>query len=381
MRARATIDLHRPVLAGNEWRYVKQCLDSGWVSTAGAFVGRFEDATAAFLGVSHAVAVTNGTGGLHLALRLLGVKAGDEVLVPGLTFIATANAAVYLGAVPRFLDVEEERFGLDPDALADFLGNRCRRRGGRTLSPEGRPVTACIAMHAFGHPARVDELAAVCARHGVALLEDAAEALGTRYRGRAAGAFAPLGVFSFNGNKIVTAGGGGMLVSADATLARRARHLSTQAKSDAVRFWHDDLGYNYRLPNLNAALGLAQLEQLPGFLARKRAIARRYRDGLEGARGLRLLWEPEGAESNFWLNTVTCDSPARAKRLFTRLNARGVLARPFWGPCHRQPPFRGGPRARLPVTEGLWARSFNLPSSADLPLRAVDAICEELRRP
>jgi perosamine synthetase len=375
------IPLHEPVFAGNEWRYVKRCLDTGWVSSAGAFVDRFEVLAAERAGTRHAVACSTGTAALHLALLAAGVKAGDEALVPSLTFIATANAAAYLGAVPRFVDVEETTFGMDPDALERWLKAETVLKGGRTFARKtGRRVSVCVPMHAFGHPARIDRLVSLGRKRGIAVIEDAAEALGTLYKGRPAGSFGLAGTLSFNGNKTITCGGGGMVVTNDARLAKAARHLSTQAKKDSAVYLHDAVGYNYRLPNLNAAVGCAQYEQLSGFLKRKRQAAGWYREALDGAPGLRLLWEPAGARSNFWLNTVIFDDAARSRRALKALNAAGVEARPIWTPCHRQPMFEPLAAGRLDVTDRLWRTAFNIPSSSTLTRRDALAIAARLRK-
>lgn len=375
------IALHEPVFAGNEWKYVKQCLDTGWVSSAGAFVVRFEALAAERAGTRHAVACSTGTAALHLALIAAGVEADDEVLVPSLTFIATANAPAYLGAHPRFVDAEEATFGMDPDKLERWLeADTVMRKGRAWTKKTGRRVSACVPMHAFGHPARVDRLASMCRRRGIALIEDAAEALGTSYKGKPAGSFGLAGTLSYNGNKTITCGGGGMVVTNSAALARVARHLSTQAKKNSKTYLHDAVGYNYRLPNLNAAVGCAQYEQLDGFLRSKRAIADRYRDALGGAAGLRLLWEPAGARSNFWLNTVVFDEPARARRALRALNAAGVEARPIWTPCHRQPMFAKLSAGTLEVTDRLWRTAFNLPSSSNLGPRATSAVSARLKK-
>jgi len=236
---------HEPTFAGNEWKYVKECLDTGWVSSAGKYVDLFERKAAETVGVAHGIAVVNGTCALHLALNILEVGAGDEVLMPSLTFIATANSVLYTRAVPYFLDVEEATLGLDPDKLAAFLSKNARGRGAKlTNRATGRRIAACVPMHTLGHPVRMDRLVEVCARYELPILEDAAEALGSTFKGKAPGSFGRLGVLSFNGNKVITTGGGGMLVTDDKTLAARARHLSTQAKSDAQAFWHDEMGYN-----------------------------------------------------------------------------------------------------------------------------------------
>lgn len=371
---------HEPCFAGNEWKYVKDCLDTGWVSSAGTYVSRFEKMAAGWTGARHAVAVVNGTAALQLALELAGVSRGDEVLMPSLTFIATANAAVYLGASPRFIDVEEATCGLDPDAVARYLERSCRRSKGRCYNrATGARVAACVPMHAFGHAVRLERLLSACAEHGVPVVEDAAEAVGSRYRGKALGSFGKLGVLSFNGNKIITTGGGGMILTDDDALAARAKHLSTQAKSDAAAFWHDAVGYNFRLPNLNAALGVAQFEQLDGFVEKKRRIAGWYRELLEGARGLTVVWEPEGCRGNFWLNTLRCDTPARAARVLKTLNAAGLASRPIWAPCHRQPPLKRFPAEDLTWTDRLWKTCVNVPSSATLTRGDVEAVARTAR--
>lgn len=377
--ARKIGSTHEPCFEGNEWKYVKECLDTGWVSSAGKYVELFEKKAAELSGTRDAVAVVNGTAALQLALQLAGVERGDEVLAPSLTFIATANAVIYRGAVPHFIDIEEATCGLDPDAVLRYLEEKCSLREGRCFNKEtGRRVAACVPMHAFGHPVRIDRLVEVCARFAIPVVEDAAEAVGSSYRGKPLGGFGRLGVLSFNGNKIITTGGGGMIVTDDAELARRGRHLSTQAKSDAQAFWHDEVGYNFRLPNINAALGVAQLEQLEGFIARKRRIAQLYRDGLAHAPGVRLLWEPDGARSNFWLNTAIADSPERAQALLKRLNDEGLASRPIWGPCHRQAPLQDFPREDMTVTDRIWSTAFNLPSSASLAQDDVAAVAKTL---
>lgn len=380
MSPRKIVGLHEPVFAGNEWRYVKECLDTRWVSSAGSYVDAFERIVAERTGVPHAVAIVNGTAALQLALELAGVEPGDEVIVPSLTFIATAHAVIYRGAVPRFLDVEDETFGLDPAHVSDFLTAGCRRRGKSLFARDtGRRVAACVPMHALGHPARVDRIGVLCRRAGIPMVEDAAESLGTTYLGRPAGSFGAMGILSFNGNKIVTTGGGGMIVTANARLAARARHLSTQAKSDGRAFWHDAVGYNFRLPNLNAAVGVAQLERLDALLAAKRRLAGWYRDALRSAPGLRLVWEPKGARSNFWLNTIVYENPRRAAGALKTLEAEGFQARPLWAPGHLQPHLRSSPRGPLEVTERLWRTSVSVPSSADLTRAAAERIARIAR--
>jgi len=373
------LSLHEPIFAGNEWAYVKECLDAGWVSSAGKFVDRFEAELARRAGTRYAVAVVNGTAALDLALKILGVRAGDEVLAPSLTFIATINAISYQSAIPLFLDVEEATFGLDPDALEAFLARETDMRGGFCVrKASGRRIAACVPMHALGHPVRLEPLLAACGARGIAVIEDAAEALGSTWKGRPLGSFGKIGALSFNGNKIMTTGGGGALVTDDETLARRAKHLSTQAKSDADAFWHDAVGFNYRLPNVNAALGCAQLEQLDGFVARKREIAALYRKNLAGS-PLRPVEEPQGARSNYWLNTVVAPSPEVQAKVLKALQLRGFGSRPLWAPAHRQPMYAECPRADLAVTDRLWRTSVSLPSSASLTDAEVAAVADAAR--
>jgi perosamine synthetase len=371
--------LHEPLFAGNEWKYVKECLDTGWVSSSGKYVDLFEAELARRSGTKHAVATVNGTAALDLAMKILDVKAGDEVITPSLTFIATVNAIAYQGATPLFLDVEEPTFGLDPDALEAFLAAETEMKDGACVRrASGRRISACVPMHALGHPVRIEPLLKSCAARGIAVIEDAAEGLGTSWHGRPLGSFGRVGTLSFNGNKIATSGGGGALVTDDAELARRAKHLATQAKSDTQAFWHDAVGFNFRLPNINAALGCAQLEQLDGFVARKREIAALYENLFAGA-PLRFVREPDGARSNYWLNTVILPEPAAQPRVLKALNDRGFGSRPLWAPGHRQPMYLECPRAELSVTDRLWRTAVSLPSSASLTDAEVAAVASAAR--
>ena len=365
-----TVHLHEPLLDGNAARYVGECVASGWVSSAGAFVDRIECDLAAVTGHAAAVAVVNGTAALHAALHLAGVRPGDEVLVPSLTFVATANAVRHCGAIPHFVDVEDETLGLCPDALRRRLDAVATTVGDGLRNREtGRPLRAVVPMHAFGLPARTAELAAICEERGLALVEDAAEALGSTRGGRHVGHDGRAAILSFNGNKIVTTGGGGALLTNDTDLARRAKHLTTTAKlPHRWEFRHDEVAWNYRMPNLNAALGCAQLERLPDFLAAKRALHDRYAAAFEGVPGVRLVREPEGTRSNHWLSSLLLDERSVAVRdaLLGAAHAEGLLLRPAWEPLHRLPMYRDCPRDGLSVTEDLAARLVNLPSSAFL---------------
>lgn len=366
--------LHEPRFAGNENAYVKSCIDDGWVSSVGAFVDRFEKDLAAACGAPHAVVMVNGTCALHLALIALGVKPGDEVIIPSLTFVATANAVSHAGAIPHFVDAEETSLGICPAALRAHLSRIAGREGGVTINKEtGRPIRALMPVHIFGHPCQLDELAAIAAEFSLALLEDATEALGSQQNGKPTGS-RHTAAFSFNGNKIITTGGGGAVVTQDEALARRLKHLSTTAKQPhAWAFTHDEVAFNYRLPNLNAALGCAQLEQLPGFLAAKRALAAKYIEAFEGFPGARILKEPEGTKSNYWLVTLLAGSGSEAwlTETLSALHAQGLLCRPIWQPLHSLPMYISAPRAPLPVTESLAHRIINLPSSVKLGLPYV----------
>jgi len=362
--------LHEPTFAGREWDYVKDCLDSGWVSTAGDYVERFEAMLADFTGVAHAVATVNGTAALHTALKLIGVQAGDEVIVPTLTFVATANAATYLGAVPHLADCEERTLGLDATKLAAHLETVAEpANGARRNRATGRRIAAVVCMHTFGHPVDLDALVRVCERFGVPLIEDAAESLGSYYKSRHTGNHGRLSILSFNGNKTVTTGGGGAVLTNDDGLAKAARHLTTTAKTPHKwEYAHDQAGFNYRLPNLNAALGCAQLERLPDLLARKRRLAEAYDAAFAGRNGVRFFREPDFARSNYWLNALLLDRDVADDRdaVLERTNARGFMTRPAWTPMHRLPMYDDCPRMDLGAADDLYRRLINIPSSAHL---------------
>lgn len=365
------VGLHEPLFRGNENAYLKSCIDEGWVSYLGAFVTRFEKELAATCGSEHAVAMVNGTCAIHAALLCLGVQPGDEVLVPSLTFVATANAVVHAGAVPHFVEVEEASLGMDPQSLRRHLEHTAAKHGHQTINKvTGRPIRAMVPVHVFGHPCQLQELAAIAQEWDLQLLEDATEALGSTQRGLPVG-HDHTAVFSFNGNKVVTTGGGGAVVTRDEALFRRLQHLVTTAKQPHPwAFIHDEVGYNYRMPNLNAALGCAQLEQLPGFLAAKRALAQAYMDAFQGVPGLRILPSPQGTESNYWLVTLLRDRDDAGwlDRTLQELHDAGLRCRPVWQPLHLLPMYRDKPRAELALTESLARRIISLPSSVSLGL-------------
>jgi perosamine synthetase len=370
-----------PHLAGNEWKYVKECLDTNWVSSAGPFVERFEREVARYVGVPHAIATVNGTAALHVALLAAGVGPGDEVLLPSLTFIATANAVAYCGAHPVFLDSERVSWGLDPAKLEEFLARECEVRRGVVVNRRtGRPVRALLPVHLYGSPCDVDPLLELARRYPLAVVADAAEALGALYKGRRVGGDGLVGCLSFNGNKIVTAGGGGMVLTRDIALANRVRALTTQARGDALEFVHSEIGFNYRLTNLQAALGVAQLEQLDGFVEDKRATAADYARALEGVSGVKVFVEAPWARSTYWMSSVLLDRHRcpDVRPLLRDLNAAGVGARPLWRPLHQQPAFVSAQAYRVEVAEELYDRGLSLPCSVGISPEERAIVVREL---
>ncbi|MHC8396065.1 LegC family aminotransferase [Pseudomonas sp. LB3P93] len=358
------IPLHAPVFSGHERDYVVETIESTFVSSVGAFVDRFERDMAAYTGSPRAVATVNGTAALHAALLLAGVKAGDLVVTQSLTFVATCNAIAYCAAEPVFVDVDRHTLGLSPKALEIWLEANAQldSDGVCRYKPTGQIVRACLPMHTFGHPVELDDLVDVCARWRLVLVEDAAESLGSLYKGKHTGCFGSLGTLSFNGNKIITTGGGGMILANEA-LGTRAKHLTTTAKQPhPYEYVHDELGYNYRLPNLNAALGCAQLEQLEHFIASKRELASRYAQLFEGG-DLQFVKEPEGCRSNYWLNAVICDNSAQRDALLKATNDNGVMTRPIWKLMSDLPLYSRCLHGDLTNSEWLSARIVNLPSS------------------
>jgi perosamine synthetase len=372
-----------PHLGGNEWKYLKECLDTNWVSSAGPFIERFERAAAEWVGVPHAVATVNGTAALHVALLAAEVRPDDEVLVPTFTFIATANAVAYCGAHPVFLDVEPGSWGLDPQKTADFLTRECVSRGGRTLNrATGRVVRAMLPVDLYGHPCDLDPLRELADAHGLAVVEDAAESLGALYKGRPVGGDAPLACLSFNGNKVITSGAGGMVLARDAAVAARVRGLTTQARGDALEFIHQEVGYNYRLSNLHAALGLAQLEQLPGFLESKRETAIAYARAFAAVEGVRMAGEAPWARSACWMASLLVDARRcpDVRALLRDLNADGIGARPLWRPLHLQPAFSGAQAYRVEVATKLYDRGLSLPCSVGITREEREAVVAALLR-
>ena len=359
-----SVPLHRPVFEGNERKYLVDCIDSNFVSSVGAKVTEFEQGIADFTGSRFAVATVNGTAALHVALQLAGVKRGDEVISQALTFIATCNALSYAGAEPVFVDVDLDTLGMSPDALRRWLAANAEMRGGHPFNRRtGRRIAACVPMHTFGFPLRIAEVVAVCSEYGIPVVEDAAESLGSYVGGRHTGTFGQLATLSFNGNKVITTGGGGMILTDDPELARRAKHLTTTAKvPHPYEFVHDEVGYNYRLPNLNAALGCAQMERLPEMLAAKADVAGRYAAFFEGS-GIRFVRPIEGATANYWLNAIVLPDQAARDDCLHYTNERGVMTRPIWRLMSRLEMYKHCQHDGLENSRWLEARVVNLPSS------------------
>ncbi len=367
------VSLHEPSFVGREWQLLKDCLDSGYVSSVGEYVDHFEQQLAQYLGAEHVVAVVNGTAALHVSLLLAGVKPGDEVIVPTLTFVATANAVSYCGAIPHFADSEQSTLGLDPAKLGQYFADILQPDDGQWLNRHtGRRVAAIVPMHTFGHPVDMDRLNDVAGLYGLPVIEDAAESLGSSYKGRMTGSLSSLAAVSFNGNKIITTGGGGAIVTNDKALAERAKYLTTTAKlPHRWEITHDEVGFNYRMPNINAALGCAQLEQLPSFIEQKRRLATQYKNAIDPVDGVTLFQEPDFAESNYWLNALLIDD-AKFERdeLLEQMNDAGIMTRPAWTLMHKLPMYHACPRMDLSVAEDLERRILNIPSSPFLAAQA-----------
>lgn len=361
------IPLHAPVFNRNEKKYLEECIDTTFVSSVGRFVDRFEEEIALYTGVTRAVVCVNGTNALHLALMLAGVKEGDEVITQPLTLISTANSIKYSQANPVFLDVDMDTLGLSPTSLSGFLENGTQQQSGGCINKfTGRKITACVPMHTFGHPCRIDEIVDICSKHNIKVVEDAAESMGSFYKGRHTGTFGDIGMLSFNGNKILTTGGGGMLLFNDIEMARHAKHLTTQAKvPHPWEYVHDEVGYNYRMPIINAALGLAQLEQLDSFLAIKRGIAENY-EKFFASINIRFVKEPQDSKSNYWLNSILFESKKIRDSFLKFSNENGVMTRPAWELMHRLPMYIDSQHFNLSNAEWISDRLVNIPSSVIL---------------
>lgn len=357
-----------PKFVGNEKKYLEECIDTTFVSSVGKFVDRFEEDMARYTGAKKAVVCVSGTNALHMSLMLSGVERDDEVVTQALTFIATCNALSYIGAHPVFVDVDKETMGLSPDAVKDWLAKNAEIRNGECYNKNtGRRVKACVPMHTFGHPVRIDELAAICEEYHIELVEDAAESIGSLYKGKHTGTFGKVGAISFNGNKTITTGGGGMMLFNDEELAAHAKHITTQAKvPHRWEFRHDEIGYNYRMPNINAALGCAQLENLDQYIASKREVASEYKAFFKGNEEISFFCEPENCVSNYWLNAVILKDKAAQLEFLQQTNDNKVMTRPIWELMNRLPMFEHCENDGLKNTIWFADRVVNIPSSVRL---------------
>lgn len=365
MYGKEFVPLHEPTFNEKELEYVTDCVKTGWVSSVGAYVTRFEEDLAKYVGVKRAVAVVNGTAALHIALKVAGVEADDEVLMPSLTFIATANAVTYCNAIPHFIDVHEDTLGVDPFKLDTYLTDIAEIRNGELYNKESnRRIKALVPMHTFGHAVHVDELLALAEKYHLVIVEDAAESLGTYYKGKHTGSFGKVNAMSFNGNKIITTGGGGAILTDDEELADFAKHLTTTAKvAHKWEYVHDEIGYNYRMPNLNAALGCAQLEKIDKFLSNKKQLITKYEKLVADLEGVHLFQQPLHSNSNYWLQTLVLDDSLNRDDVLAFLNEHGVMSRPIWQPMHELEMFKACPMMDLAVTEMLKKRIVNIPST------------------
>lgn len=362
------IPLHAPCFIGNEKKYLNECIDTTFVSSVGQFVDRFEEMVATYTGAARAVVCVNGTNALHMALLLSGVERDNEVLTQSLTFIATCNAISYIGAHPVFIDVDKETMGLSPLAVRNWLLKHAELRNGICYNKNtGRVIKACVPMHTFGHPVKVEELSDICEEYHIELIEDAAESLGSFYKGQHTGTFGKIGAISFNGNKTITTGGGGMLLFKDAELGKFAKHLTTQAKvPHRWEFVHDHIGYNYRMPNINAALGCAQMENLDSFVKNKRATAEQYKEFFKQIDSLDFFTEPENCYSNYWLNVVITRDKQEQQHFLQYTNDHGVMTRPIWCLMNKLEMFKSCETDGLVNTQWLEDRVVNIPSSVKI---------------
>jgi perosamine synthetase len=373
------IPLSEPVISGNEWRYIKDCLDTGWVSTVGAYVTRFEEAVAKYIGVKYAVATVNGTSALHVSLIACEVQPDDEVIVPALTFISSVNVVRYCNAYPVFMDCNDCTLCIDVQKVIDFIRSECEQRSNGYIynKDTNRRVKAIIPVHVFGHPTDMDMLLEVCEKNNIDIIEDATESLGSEFKGKKTGSFGKAGCFSFNGNKIITTGGGGMVVTDDEWLANKIRHLTTQARKDPFEYDHDEIGYNYRLNNIQAAMGVAQMEKIEEFVQTKRENAELYKGLLADIEGLELLKENEWVKSNYWLFTIKI--PKEHKNpLIKHLLSKSIQVRPIWKLISFLPMYSGFQSYKIDRADGVYESCISLPSSVNLKQSEIEYIANEI---
>jgi perosamine synthetase len=378
------IPLSAPEIRGNEWKYIKECLDTGWVSSGGAFVDRFERELAEYVGAKYAVSVVNGTAALHIALMVAGVEPDDEVLITPLTFIAPANAVRYLGAWPVFIDIECNYWQMDPQKVVDFLDSECRWLNGELRNrTSGRRIKAILPVHILGHPVDMDPILEVARKYSLAVVEDATESLGASYKGQPTGRLGDIGCFSFNGNKIMTTGGGGMIVTDNEAWARQAKHLTTQAKEDPIEYVHDALGYNYRLTNILAAMGCAQLENLEDFISAKRNIAVAYQKALCDVSGIVSMSEAPWAQNTYWLYTILVDRDlygVDSRELRRCLEQERIQTRPLWQPLHRSKVYSSCQMYHVKTADLIHRKALSLPCSSGLSSEDLERVVDVISR-
>ena len=381
LEPKGLISLSEPVISGNEWRYIKDCLDTGWVSTVGTYVTRFEEAIANYIGAKYAVATVNGTSAIHVSLIACNVQPDDEVIVPALTFIAPVNVIRYCNAYPVFMDCDADTLCMDVQKVVDFIMNECEQRSnGYTFNKKtNRRIKAVIPVHVFGHPVDIDLLLEICEKNNIDIIEDATESLGSEYKGKKTGSFGKAGCFSFNGNKIVTAGGGGMVVTDDEKMANKIRHLTTQAKRDPFEYDHDEIGYNYRLNNIQAAMGVAQMEKIEKFVQIKRKNTELYKELLADIEELELLKENEWAKSNYWLNVIKVPKTHK-NPLVEYLLSRNIQVRPVWKLIYSLPMYSGFQSYKIDRAGDAYESCISLPSSVNLKQSEIEYIVNNIAK-
>jgi perosamine synthetase len=372
------IPLSVPNIAGNEWKYVKDCLDTGWISSVGAYVTQFEQMVADFAGAKYGVAIVNGTSALHISLLLTGVKHDDYVLLPNLTFVASANSIRYLGAEPLLIDADPDYWQMDLDLLEEFLENETDERDGELIYVEdGRRIAAIMPVHILGNMCDMDRFASIISKYPLPVVEDATEALGTTYKGKHAGTFSPMGCFSFNGNKIISTGGGGVIVSNDEALAKKAKHISNTAKASVDEYYHDEVGYNYRLVNLLAAVGVAQMELLPSFIKRKKEAVAFYKNAFAGIADIRFQQELPDVKTNGWLFTIQTE---QQQKVLEHLNANKILSRRFWMPMNKLPMYKNCPYVQKKDNAGyIYNTCLSIPCSTSITDEELEIVAKEVK--
>jgi len=372
------IPLSVPNIAGNEWKYVKDCLDTGWISSVGSYVTQFEEMVAGFAGAKYGVAAVNGTAALHISLLLSGVKRDDYVILPNLTFVASANSIKYLGAEPLLIDADPDLWQMDLDLLEEFLENETDEKNGELFYiKDGRRIGAIMPVHILGNMCDMDRFLAIVKKYPLPIVEDSTEALGTTYKGKSAGTFSPLACFSFNGNKIISTGGGGVIVTDDETLAKHAKHLTTTAKASPDEYYHDEVGYNYRLVNVLAAIGVGQMELLPSFIKRKKECVAFYKRELAGVGDIRFQKELPAVETNGWLFTIQTD---KQKQLLDHLNANKILSRRFWMPMNKLPMYRDCVYVQKKDTSDyIYNTCLSIPSSTSITDDELAIVIREIK--